>query len=252
MSLALVLALLVTQNPDCHTVKVCKVHKTAVKKVQVHKVVKHFVRPVQIESECCGHPQEQQQQQSQHQQVIIITGNNGANVSSTATATVINVAPTYDNLPWFGLGLVGAVGFWGCDPYVFGLLGLRARFFPAHLGLGADTQFYWGNDIKLMVYPIQGPIAWHLDAGGMWFYHLPFTNQDVSRKWDMLLGTGLEFEVLPHLSVTADWRFTTINPFDLNRMAYPDATGRWVNPGNVVGNAFLRSQFMFGLMLSTW
>ena len=200
------------------------------------KIVKRIVKPVV--------PQKQEQKQEQSQQVII---------QITASEPRVYTEPKKVEEPFpVGIGLRGAVGLWSCNPNVFGLVGLRGRILPAHLGLEINTQFYWGHSVQAMVYPVQGPLAWHLDVGGLWFYRLPFSAQDVPRRWDLLVGTGLEWNFFPHLSLTADWRMTMPNPFDMNRMAWPDANGRHLNTGNVVGNSFLRSQVMIGLMVHTW
>ena len=188
----------------------------------------------------------QKQEQSQSQQVII-------NIQAGEPRVYTTPRKVEKTEPFpLGIGIRGAVGLWSCNPHVFGLVGLRGRLLPAHLGLEINTQFYWGHQAQLMVYPVQGPIAWHLDLGALWFYHYGLSVQDVPRKWDMTVGTGLEVQIIPHLSFTADWRMTMPNPFDMSRLAYPDANGRHLNVGNVVGNSFLRSQLMIGLMLHTW
>lgn len=190
--------------------------------------------------------QAEAQKQEQSQQVII-----NIQASEPRVYTVPKKVEKAEPFP-LGIGIRGAVGLWSCNPHVFGLVGLRGRLLPAHLGLEVNTQFYWGHSVQLMIYPVQGPIAWHLDLGALWFYHYGLSVQDVPRKWDLAVGTGLEVQIVPHLSFTADWRMTVPNPFDMSRLAYPDADGRHLNVGNVVGNSFLRSQLMIGLMLHTW
>ena len=128
--------------------------------------------------------------------------------------------------PKFGIGLRGAVGALSCGPYVFGLVGVRGRFFPAHLGLEIDTQFALGHSIQAMVYPIQGPLAWHLDFGGLIF------NRN-GAQFNILVGTGVEVELVRHLSLTADWRMTAPRSFNL-------------------GQSLLKSQVMVGVLLHTW
>lgn len=221
---------------------VCPAVKPKAKKiVKRHPVVLVPATPVQAQKQA----EAQKQQQSQNQQVI---------VQIIASEPRIYTEPRKEEVeaasPW-GIGVLGAVGLFSCDPHVFADVGIRARF-PLHLGLEVNTQFYWGHSAQLLIYPIQGPISWHLDVGGHWFYHYAFSAQDVPRKWDMLFGTGLEFNVLPHLSIIADWRVTMPNPGTFGRYSNPDERGVYLNPGNVVANSFARSQLMLGLMLHTW
>jgi len=128
--------------------------------------------------------------------------------------------------PGFGVGVLGAVGIWSCPPHLFGLVGLRARYLPFHLGVEVNTQFAWGHSAQLLVYPVQGPIAWHLNFGGL-LYHRDGT------FFNLLAGTGVEVEIVPHFSVTLDWRMTIPKPFNL-------------------GDSLLKSQLMLGLLLHTW
>jgi hypothetical protein len=147
-----------------------------------------------------------------------------------------------------GVGLRGSIGMWSCNPHVFALVGVRVRAPTIHLGAEVNTQFDWGHSFQVMVYPVQGPVSWHIDAGALWIPKYGFSVQDVSRKWDVLLGTGLEFVLIPHLSFIADLRFTTVNPFDMARLEKNSS----LNVGNVIGNSFARTQLMFGLLLHTW
>ena len=124
-----------------------------------------------------------------------------------------------------GVGVRGAVGL-TCNPMIFGLVGVRGRILPAHLGLEVNTQFAYGHSAQLMVYPIQGPIAWHLDFGGLMYLN-------DGPKFNLLAGTGVEVGIVPHLSITADWRMTMAKPFYL-------------------GDSLLKYQLMLGLMLHTW
>lgn len=209
-------------------------------KKPVHVVKKKIVKTQVEVKRCCGTTQSQ----TQSQQVIIQIQGGEPRVVNVRSSEQAYVGPSV------GIGVRGAVGLWSCSPHVFGLVGLRMRFFPAHLGLEANTQFYWGHSLQAMVYPVQGPLAWHLDVGGLWFNHYGFSAQDVPRSWDLLFGTGLEFKVLPHLSLTADYRLTFPNPGAMGNA--PDDHGKYLNTGNVVGNSFMRSQLMLGLMLHTW
>jgi hypothetical protein len=77
-----------------------------------------------------------------------------------------------------------------------------------------------------MVYPVQGPIAWHLDFGALVFARS-------GPQMNLLAGTGVEIQLVPHLSLTGDWRVT----FPKN----PD-----------LGKILVGSQLMFGLLLHTW
>jgi hypothetical protein len=155
------------------------------------------------------------QKQEQSQQVIV-----------TIQASEPRLVKPEPAKPIFGVGVRGAVGLMACDPYVFPLIGVRARLFPAHLGLEVNTQLLWGSSAQLLVYPVQGPIAWHLDFGALLF-------ERSGPQVNLLAGTGVEVQVVPHLSLTADWRMTMPKPFN-------------------VGTSLLRSQLMFGLLLHTW
>lgn len=125
----------------------------------------------------------------------------------------------------FGVGGRGAMGI-TCNPSIFGLVGVRGRYLPLHLGLEVNTQFAYGHSAQVMVYPVQGPIAWHLDFGGLLFVR-------EGAQFNLLAGTGVEVEIVPHFSATADWRMTIPKNFSL-------------------GEALLSSQLMLGLMLHTW
>jgi len=159
--------------------------------------------------------QKQEQKQEQSQQVII-------NIVTQEDRQEDRQSKPFP----LGIGVRGAVGLTACDPHVFGLLGVRARFLPAHLGLELNTQFAWGHSAQLMVYPIQGRVAWHLDFGGLLFMRN-------GPQLNLLAGTGVEVQVVPHLSLTADWRMTMSKPFYL-------------------GDSLLKSQLMLGLLLHTW
>lgn len=181
------------------------------------------------------------------------------NITSTSINNTINIniAPAIEATTFrpelrAGIGLRGAIGLWSCQPHLFGLVGVRGRIPSLALGLELNTQFYWGHSFQVMLYPIQGPVSWHIDAGVLWFSHRALAAQDVPRNVDFLVGTGLEFIVVPHLSLTADWRMVAPNFVTMTKLATPDASGRHLNVGNVVGNAFLRSQLMLGLMIHSW
>ena len=162
--------------------------------------------------------QKQSQAQGQQQQVVV-------NIQMGEPRLVkVEEKPAPKPFP-LGIGVRGAVGL-TCNPNIFGLVGLRARILPAHLGLEVNTQFNWGHSAQLMVYPIQGPIAWHLDFGGLMYLNN-------GPKFNLLAGTGVEVQVVPHFSITADWRMTIAKPFYL-------------------GDSLLKSQLMLGVMLHTW
>jgi hypothetical protein len=150
---------------------------------------------------------------------------------------------------WFGIGGRGAVGLYTCSPYVFGLLGLRAKSERLHLGLDLSTNFSYGFGASLLVYPYIGQTtSWHFNAGFMGFAPMTFANGSIPRTWDLTLGTGLEFRLPVHwLSLTADWRYAVANPWALSV-----AQRSGVNIDTVWGNALLRSQLLFGIMAHTW
>ena len=167
-------------------------------------------------------PQEnvkQEQKQEQSQQVIV---NVIVNQDRQKDRQVERPAKPFP----LGIGARGAIGLMACDPPVFGLVGVRGRLLPAHLGLELNTQFAYGHSAQLMVYPVQGPIAWHLDFGALLFMR-------DGAQVNLLGGTGVEVQVVPHFSITADWRVT-----------FPK------NPN--LGAQLLRSQLTLGLMLHTW
>ncbi len=162
-------------------------------------------------------------------------------------------APVAEAGPTFGVGARAAIGtMYEGAPHVFGLVGVRGRYFPARLGVELNTQFYWGHAVQLMVYPVQGKFAWHLDAGALWFYHNSFATQDVPRKWDITVGTGIEWNFIKHLSLTADLRTAIPNPGVMVKYAPVDANGRYLDVGHTIGNSFVGSQLTVGLMAHTW
>jgi hypothetical protein len=176
------------------------------------KVVKKPAKPVAPPT-----PVVVKQEQKQNQQVIV-------NIVMGEPRLVKAEGKPAKPFP-LGIGARGALGL-TCNPMFFGVVGVRARLLPAHLGLEVNTQFAYGHSAQLMVYPIQGPIAWHLDAGALLFMR---TGPQVN----LLVGTGVEVQLVPHLSLTADWRMTIPRPFYL-------------------GDSLLKSQLMLGLMLHTW
>jgi hypothetical protein len=147
-----------------------------------------------------------------------------------------------------GVGVRAAVGLFACGPNVFSLVGIRARMPRIHLGVDIDHQFYWGTALSALVYPIQGKaVNWHIDTGVIVSSQSPMTNRSVARGWDFAIGTGLEIHLLSHVSATVDWRYSFPN-LSVFR-AYDD---RILNTGNVMGNAFIQSQLMIGVMAHTW
>ena len=155
--------------------------------------------------------------------------------------------------PTFGVGGRAAVAtMYEAAPHVFGLVGVRGRLFPARLGLEVNTQFHWGHQVQLLVYPVQGKLSWHLDAGALWFYHNSLATQDVPRKWDLTVGTGIEWNFIKHVSLTADLRTAIPNPWVMAKYAPVDANGRYLNVGNTIGNSIVGSQLQLGLMFHTW
>lgn len=216
----------------CHIAsKHKKVVKPVVKPVVKTEIVREVIihDPVLVKEQCCKTPVnvvvnvQQSQEQKQVQTQALVEG------------------------PVFSLGLRGAVGTWTCGNHLFGLVGLRGHHYPSHLGAEVNTQFYWGHAAQLMVYPVQtGVFNWHLNGGALWFWHQPFAVQDVTRRWDLTAGTGVEVALAKHLALTGDLRVAVPNPGVLD--STPDATGRYMNVGNIVGNSFMRTQFMLGLM----
>jgi hypothetical protein len=192
----------------CEAKPACKKPSTKI----VKKSKKPSSKPVEIVK------QEQKQEQTQQQQVVV-------NITM-GEPRLVKVEKKEESKPFpLGIGVRGAVGF-TCNPIVFGLVGVRGRLLPAHLGLEVNTQFAYGHSAQLMVYPIQGPIAWHLDFGGLMYLNN-------GPKFNLLAGTGVEVQVVPHFSITADWRMTIAKPFYL-------------------GDSLLKSQLMLGVMLHTW
>lgn len=222
-----------TIEPACKTVTVCK-PKTAKPKPKPAPKPK---APTPETSKaccptCCDKP---------------VTVVNEIKVAPTPVTVIIMEEPRLVAKPSFGLGLRGAVGLWSCGPHAFGVVGLRARAFKAHLGAEVNTQFYWGHSAQLMVYPVQGPVSVHVDLGAMYIPNRGFGTQDVPRKWDVLVGAGIEVPVLPHISLTADARTTMPNPVDM--VALSD---QGLRHGAVIGNSFARTQLMLGVMLHSW
>jgi len=186
--------------------------------------------PPPVAPVCCA--EKQQQKQEQQQRVII-------------TILPPKPEPRTESVSFpIGLGVRGAVGIHSCAPFVLGLVGVRARLLPVHLGLEANYGFGRGVGFMGLIYPIQGLLAWHLDAGVVTLFQTPLTSAGVVRDLDVAVGTGLELQILPHLSLTADYRYTFPDPMALTR---PNVVA-----ANVMGNALLRSQLFLGVMVHTW
>jgi hypothetical protein len=146
---------------------------------------------------------------------------------------------------WASFGVRGGLGLWSCAPHYFGFVGLRAKFPLVHLGLDLTYQFNYGVGVQGLFYPIQTSfISWHLDAGILFAHRTPLSVQDVPRKLDLTVGTGLEFKVFPIVSLTADWRYSFPTPYIYGKMS-------GLNAANIMGNALYRSQLMLGVMLHT-
>lgn len=160
------------------------------------------------------------------------------------------------------LGLHGAVGLGFRDPNTSGLLGLRLRYKPLHLGLEAYTAFDYGNAVQLMVYTVQGKrFSHHIDVGVLFTGKHLLSTQDIPRTWDATLGTGIEYKLFKYLSLTADWRLAFPSPAFVAGNNYPirnpDGTqvfgqpGRYISTGNAIGNSLTQSQFLLGVLLHT-
>lgn len=213
-----------TQAPEkkCH--QVCVKPKPRVVKPRPKHVV--VVQPAA--KPCCGMPQNQQQTQSQ--QVIV-------NVGPQASVPV-------PSEPVAGIGVRVALGLHTCDPALFGQVGVRARVPSWALGLDVSHQFAHGVGAALLLYPVQGPLSWHLDLGILTGWRFPLSSAQVERKVDLSLGTGLELNVVPRLSLTADWRWSFPEPGALGNPR--------VDAWHTLGNSLHRSQLLLGLMLHTW
>lgn len=229
--LAAVLSTFVPPEPlDLNTIQLPKMCLVKCKPKATKPKPKVVVKPPPPAPVCCA--EKQQQKQEQHQQVII-------NILPPKPEPKAEAGP----FP-LGVGVRGAVGIHSCAPFVLGLVGVRARLLPVHLGLEANYGFGRGVGFMGLIYPIQGLLAWHLDAGVVTLFQTPLTSAGVVRDLDVAVGTGLELQILPHLSLTADYRYTFPDPMALTR---PNVIAK-----NVMGNAFLRSQLFLGVMVHTW
>jgi hypothetical protein len=168
-------------------------------------------------------------------------------------------APAPKKDPSFVIGPRLALGLGVREPNVSGLVGLRAHYRPAHLGLEAYYLFDYGVGAQLLVYPYQGEkLDVHVNAGAL-FPGSYLSVNDVPRTWDLTVGAGLEYQVVRHVSLTLDWRWATPSPvfmaehddplFDpAGRQVYGNA-GRYLDVGAVMGNSFTQSQVLLGVMI---
>lgn len=182
-----------------------------------------------------------------------VTNNVQQNVQQNVQVSVFTVLPVKESpVPAVQVGLRGALGTWACPGHVFGLAGLRLKFPKVGLGAEFNTQFQMGNQVQFLVYPVQGKVNWHLGMGALFPYKKFFSNRTIPRSWDFTVGTGIEVPLARWVSFTADLRTTFPNAFAVDDLAFRGLNGVYPNVPNVVGNAFMASQFQLGLMLHSW
>lgn len=161
--------------------------------------------------------------------------------------------------------LIGAhlgVGIGPRDPHFSGLLGVRARYKPFHLGAELYSAFNQGTALQLMGYTVQGKLSHHIDLGVVFNGKELLSTKDVPRSWDMLIGTGIEYRIHKNVSLTADWRMVMPNPVYIAQHSSPvynpDGTqvmgeaGKYLDVKQVLGNSFTQSQFLLGVLLHNW
>ncbi len=137
-------------------------------------------------------------------------------------------------------------------------LGLRVHVPAVHLGVDLATSFDFGTGIALLVYPYQGEnLNWHVNAGILATGSALLSATDVPRVWDLTLGSGLEYRIARHVSLTFDWRWALPSPVYVAENGWPSfannaqilgADGRYLDVKQVFGNSFTQSHFLFGLM----
>lgn len=161
------------------------------------------------------------------------------------------------------LGIRGALGLGVRDPSFSGLLGVRVKVPPAHLGLDIYSAFDYGMAVQLLGYTFSGPrLSHHVDVGLMWPEKLYLSAQDVPRRWDLTVGTGLEYRFTRYLSATLDWRVNIPSPafiashddpvYDPSGTQVYGYDGRYLDVPAVLGNSLTQSQVLLGLMLHTF
>lgn len=152
--------------------------------------------------------------------------------------------------PIVGVGLRVGLGASTCVRSPIPLVGVRIR--GGLFGVDISSHFAYGGNIQALLYPVRGDVSWYVGAGVLGFGTRYLSAIDVPRTWDITAGTGIEWKFLKHLSLFADLRTSVPNPVVLSTLAQPDADGRHLNVGNVVGNSLWRSQVFAGIMVHSW
>lgn len=107
-------------------------------------------------------------------------------------------------------------------------VGAKAWFTPPIVPVGLDSTLHIATfNVTPGTYQVTVEVVGRAVQGG----GLMYLNN--GPKFNLLAGTGVEVQVVPHFSITADWRMTFAKPFYL-------------------GDSLLKSQLMLGVMLHTW
>lgn len=117
-------------------------------------------------------------------------------------------------------------------------IGTEFHFKPAHLGL---RTFVGNNGIggMLQVFPVQGRLSWHIDAGAAYTQY-PFYRPSVpvvQRYWDLQVGTGIEYAFTEHI----------IGLFDLKSSIPLPWTDAPPLDWNTVGKSFEQTAALVGI-----
>lgn len=239
------------EAPTCHTVwvpvKVCDAPKKAPKK----KVTKKPVAPKK-EALAVAEPEKAVVAPEPVKEVV-------AEPVVVAVVEPTKAVETPED-PLVVVGLRGAVGVgvrneydtWG---HTSALLGVRVRFPKVHLGLDAYTPFDYGTvAVQALVYPYQGEkLNWQVGVGVLSTGALALSTGDVPRTWDATLGTGIEYKLAKHVSLTVDWRGSLPSPVFMadQEQAVAGKDGRYLDVKHVLGNTLTQSQVLVGLMVHT-
>jgi hypothetical protein len=188
-------------------------------KVKVVKKVKKVVKTKKYlaQEKCCSPVVIVKQEVLPQPNVVVNVTTTSNQQQEVKTKTV--VAETKPEV--LGLGLRAALGVRTCDIATATLVGARFRFLPVHLGLDINVGSY-NPGVMGWLYPVQGDISWHLGAG-----MTPFISPNITlQSPDLLVGTGLEFKTIRHLSLTLEV-YSNLKPLQAQykTLVYPQVVG---------------------------
>lgn len=129
--------------------------------------------------------------------------------------------------------------------------GVRVHVPKFRLGLDVATSFAFGTGAAVLVYPWQGEkLNWHINAGVLGTGNQYLSTTDVPRTWDLTLGTGIEYRVHRHISLTADYRAAIPSPVFIvqHDSRIPGSMQPYLDSPMVLGNSFTQGHFLVGVM----